>query len=98
MVKMGVMCMRAGDSQLAEPEGGRAAAHGAKRLAVPKPGLTSPFGTQQLLVFPQLAPHFLVFSPLCVLWQCDALHARPRGGGHVSQLQDLSLAPSTHGG
>lgn len=78
-MKVGVMCMRAGDSQLAEPEGGRAAAHGAKCLAIPKPGLTSPFGTPQLLVFPQLPPHFPVFSPSCVLWQCDALPGRAQG-------------------
>lgn len=35
-----------------------------QQLAVPKPGLTSPFGTQQLLVFPPVTPTFSSFQSL----------------------------------
>lgn len=94
VVKVGVMCLRAGDNQLPEPEGWQAAACGAKCLAVPMLGLTSPSGTQQLLVFPKLPPHFPFSGPssdsmmLCV---------HVLGADLVALLQGMSSAPSTHG-
>lgn len=51
------MWTRAGDSQLAQPEGGRAAAHGPKHLADPKP-LWDP----AVADFPPSYPHIFQFS------------------------------------
>lgn len=72
VVKVGVMCLRAGDSQLPEPEGGQASACGVRYLAVPTLGLTSPSRTRSCWFSPSY-PHIFHFLVHPVAVWCSVL-------------------------